>query len=120
MQRLPELYSRVAYDQGRILNAEYVWPHGRYRLPEIARRGGICADRAYFASRIAKAHGIPSILFLGQGRNGMHAWVGFREGPGRWNNKVARYQGDSLPMGIALDPQTGGIGLTFRFSGWRP
>ena len=33
-------------------------------------------DQAYFISVTGKAKGVPTVLFLGQGRSGGHAWVG--------------------------------------------
>ena len=35
----------------------YQWPHGGYRLIDVGKKGGICADQAYFASHAGKALG---------------------------------------------------------------
>ncbi|MDP6858370.1 MAG: hypothetical protein QF426_00990 [Verrucomicrobiales bacterium] len=104
---LERLYKIIPYDQQRINSEAYVWPHGQYRLIDIGlKKGGICMDQSYFASHAAKAQGIPSILFMGQGRSGGHAWVGFLESRGRWKLNAARWASEKYPVGFAYDPQT--------------
>ncbi|NNE90161.1 MAG: hypothetical protein HKN23_00795 [Verrucomicrobiales bacterium] len=105
--QLAELYPAVKYDFPRAQRGDFLWPHGEnYHLFEIGKRGGICADQAFFVSQTAKAKGIPSLFFLGQGRSGGHAWVGFMSAPGRWELDVAKYRGEKYPVGVAYDPQT--------------
>ena len=106
VRRLTQLYDNVPYSHERTQRGEYVWAQGPYRLPEIAGLGGICADRAYYTAQVGKAFGIPTLLFLGQGRDGTHAWVGYSNGRGAWTVDVARYQTDVYPVGRAFDPQT--------------
>ena len=104
---LERLYKIIPYDQQRINNETYEWPHGPYRLIDIGlNKGGICMDQSYFASHAAKSQGIPSILFMGQGRSGGHAWVGFLESRGRWRLNAARWANEKYPVGFAYDPQT--------------
>jgi hypothetical protein len=106
-KRLEQLYRVVPYDHARIQNENYTWPHGAYRLIEIgSKKGGICMDQAYFVAHAGKSMGIPTVLFMGQGRSGDHAWVGFLTDHGRWTLDAARWQGENYPVGLAFDPQT--------------
>lgn len=105
-EQLWDLYRAVKYDEDRIDQARPEWPAGPYRLASIWERGGICADQAYLASTVFQAKGIPTILFLGQGVGGDHAWVGYRKPGGDWNLHIARYRSHNYPVGQAFHPQT--------------
>jgi hypothetical protein len=83
-----------------------VWQPGTYRLVDIGKAGGICSDQAFFVSQVGKAHGIPTVLLLGQGTSGGHAWVGYADGPGAWNLEVGRYREHKYVAGSTWDPQT--------------
>ena len=96
----------VSYDQRRADEGVFDWPHGSYRLPEIARLGGICTDQAYFACLAGKARGIPTIYFAGQGTDGGHAWFGYLRGPDKWELDAGRFLNQNYTVGQALDPQT--------------
>ena len=100
------VFDSIQYDMSRIEKNEYAWPFPSYRLSEIKERGGICVDQAYFAAMAGKAKGIPTLFFVGQGDSGGHAWFGFLESPGRWENDCGRYRQERYTVGIALDPQT--------------
>ena len=107
LKDLERLYKIIPYDQQRINSEEYEWPHGPYRLIDIGlKKGGICMDQSYFAAHAAKSQGVPSILFMGQGRSGGHAWVGYLESRGRWKLNAARWASEKYPVGFAYDPQT--------------
>ena len=115
------LFASVPYDKPRIYRDELIWPHAEnYRLEVIADKGGICADQAYLASQAAKAHGVPSILFMGQGLGGDHAWVGVLEESNLWN-LVARYREKQLPDGPHLEspdpPAYVRVGSGFPYQG---
>jgi hypothetical protein len=105
-QRLEQLYPVVPYDQARISQENYMWQGEVYRLFEIGTKGGICVDQAYFVGQTGKAQGVPTVFFLGQGRSGGHAWVGFLRGKEKWVLDVARYEGQDYPVGLTFDPQT--------------
>ena len=106
---LKSVYPTIEYDRKRMQHDmdTHSWPHGTYRLGDILKNGGICADRAYFAVQAGKAKGVPTVFFNGQGRSGTHIWIGYLERPGRWVLDVARYGDGDYPVGLALDPQTG-------------
>lgn len=104
--KLEDLYFAVAYDNGRIQGQRYQWPHPTYRLIDVGKKGGICADQAYFVSHAGKAKGVPTVVFTGQGLSGTHAWVGFLQRPGTWEFEAARVRGEKYPVGVAYDPQT--------------
>ena len=104
---LEGLYKMIPYDQNRINSNLYKWPYGQYSLLKIgAKNGGICMDQSYFVCQTAKAKGIPSILFMGQGRSGVHAWLGTFELGGGWDFTVGKWESEKYPVGYALDPQT--------------
>ncbi|MCP4848759.1 MAG: hypothetical protein GY899_12515 [Verrucomicrobiaceae bacterium] len=106
-RKLEQLYRVVPYDHARIQNERYTWPHGAYRLIDIgSKKGGICMDQAYFVAHAGKSMGIPTVLFMGQGQSGDHAWVGFLTGQGQWTLDAARWKGENYPVGLAFDPQS--------------
>lgn len=104
--RLPQLYSEIEYDSKRIDDRDYGWPHADYRLATIGKKGGICVDQAYHGSEIAKALGVPALLFAGQGSDGRHAWFGYLAGSTGWKLDVGRGADARLVSGQAIDPQT--------------
>lgn len=100
------LFQMIKYDRPRLARKAYLWPHGQYQLPTIAKHGGLCVDQAYYTSHAAKAKGVPNIVFLGQGNSGEHAWMGYLERPGRWRFDLAKFRNEDYPVGQAFDPQT--------------
>ncbi len=104
--KFEEAFSAVNYDQRRAQRGVFVWPHGRYLLPNIEVWSGICVDQAYFACIAGKARGIPTIFFAGQGTDGGHAWFGFWRGNSQWELDGGRYLNQNYTVGKALDPQT--------------
>ena len=103
---LDKLFTAVKYDLTRLESGDYIWPHGSYTLTKISQRGGLCVDQAYFTVQTAKAKGIPSIIFLGQGNSGEHAWIGYLERAGLWRFDLAKLRNENYPVGQAYDPQT--------------
>lgn len=100
-------FSAVNYDRRRLEKGVFIWPHGRYLLPNIEVWGGICVDQAYFAAIAGKAKGIPTLYFAGQGQDGGHAWFGYLSSPdGKWELDAGRYLNQNFTVGQALDPQT--------------
>lgn len=103
---LAGLYAAIEYDFGRSTSGQFQWPHGGYGLADIGERGGICADQAFFISQTGKAKGIPTILFMGQGKSGGHAWVGYLKERAKWNLEGVRSSSEKYPVGVTYDPQT--------------
>ncbi|AKJ65558.1 hypothetical protein [Kiritimatiella glycovorans] len=101
-----EKFHQISYDHDRLEAEQYDWPHGRYALDDIWRRGGICVDQAFFAVMTARAHGIPAIYFNAMGRSGGHAWFSYMKRPEEWELDVGRYENQFYTTGYAVDPQT--------------
>jgi hypothetical protein len=101
------VFFEVPYDSRRLMAEEFVWPPDRpYRLATILKEGGICVDQAYFAVTVGKARGIPTLFFVGQGREGGHAWMGYLKRNRTWDLDVGRYASQNYPVGNAFHPQT--------------
>jgi len=103
---LEKLYTNIKYDVERPQNNRMQWSHPDYRLETIYKQGGICVDQAYFASQVTKAFGIPSLLFLGQGLSGRHAWFGYLDVNQDWALDGGRYAAQRFVTGFAINPQT--------------
>jgi hypothetical protein len=103
---LAGLYRAIQYDYGRSTSGQFQWPHAKYGLADIGEKGGICADQAFFISQTGKAKGVPTILFMGQGRSGGHAWVGYLKERAEWNLDGVRSSSEKYPVGVTYDPQT--------------
>ena len=102
-----EAYGMVPYNEDRLLGSDSIYKD--YSLAEIKKKGGVCGDRAYFATVTAKANGIPAMPLFGEGRRGGHVWIGFESAPGRWDFSAGRYPEDRYATGYTRDPQTGEI-----------
>lgn len=97
-------FADVRYDTARESSGSYDWPEGEpYTAANIARRGGICVDQAFYASMACKALGVPAAAFAGAGDEGGHAWVGFL-GDSGWNFSVGRPEGKYI-VGRFAHPQ---------------
>lgn len=103
---IKSLYSGIHYIMARAEQNIYDWPHQSYALTDIKEHGGICVDQAYYASQVAKAHGIPSMVVSGAGNNGNHAWIGYLDRRNQWDFSVGRYEDSKFVTGITYDPQT--------------
>ena len=100
-------YQMVKYRTDRTATESMMtWSGQPYTLQAILAEGGICVDQAYFASEAGKARGIPTLLFLGSGQDGRHAWFGFLDAEGKWRLDAGRYAEQRLVTGNAVDPQT--------------
>lgn len=107
LQAPERLFHSILYDQARLAQAAWQWPHGPYTLPAIRQRGGICTDQAYFTVITLRAHGYPAILFAGEGRRGGHAWVAYLQPRKGWVTDIGRFKDDRYTTGQAVHPQTG-------------
>ena len=106
LTNLAELYPGIEYDQDRLQQRLYNWPHASYRLEDILEKGGICVDQAYYTVQVAKAFGVPSMLVSGAGSHGNHAWVGYLNQRERWDFQTGRYEESKYVTGLTYDPQT--------------
>lgn len=105
--RVEDLYASIRYNVGRLSSRSLDWPEDTpYQLENILTQGGICVDQAYYSTIVAKACGIPSLFFTGQGKRGGHAWFGFLENSDQWKMDVGRYKESKFVTGNAIDPQT--------------
>lgn len=98
-------FTDIDYDVPRMARRVYQWPHGDYTLAAIKEHGGICVDQAYYATLTARAHGIPALIFLGEGRRGPHAWFGYMRDVRHWELDAGRYAYDKYATGQAWHPQ---------------
>jgi hypothetical protein len=105
-ERLKDVYQAIPYEKARLDDGRLMWEGSTYRLIDIGRNGGVCADQAFYMTQCGKAKGVPTVIFVGQGQNGGHAWTGFMPEPGDWNLEVAKYRQEKYPVGKAFDPQT--------------
>lgn len=101
-----QAFALVPYDARRIPERQFVWRNGPYTLANIFSKGGLCVDQAYFASVAGQAFGLPTIFFVGLGRDGGHAWFGYLKSEDEWELDCGRYREQNYPVGQALDPQT--------------
>ncbi len=99
-------FSEVAYRPERIKMKSFFWKASPYTLENIRRMGGICVDQAYYAMIAGKAHGLPTLFFTGQGKDGGHAWFGYMRRDDKWELDIGRYSQQNYAIGQALDPQT--------------
>ncbi|MFQ3670643.1 MAG: hypothetical protein SNJ84_04215 [Verrucomicrobiia bacterium] len=107
LNQFDRVFFQVPYNHHRLRERAFVWPADLpYSLDHILNRGGICVDQAYFAATVGKARGIPTLLFVGQGRDGGHAWVGYLKRNRTWDLDVGRYAEQNYPVGTAFNPQT--------------
>jgi hypothetical protein len=106
LNQLPVAYTMIRYRNDRASAGVAVWPGATYKLQDILKVGGICADQAYFATQVGKARGVPTLLFYGAGNDARHAWFGFLDGNQKWQLDAGRYAEQRFVTGLARDPQT--------------
>ena len=95
-------YGSIKYDMEKAVTGKSSYVD--YTFAEIAKKGGICGDQAYFSAWTACAHGIPAVILTGDGSRGPHAWMAWLGDGGEW--KFAGRLG-GYPAGRSRNPQTG-------------
>lgn len=98
-QKFGSIYYDVPYDMDGLTSASghkgLKINKFDYTLTNLRQHGGVCADRAYYASRILKTLGVPAMYDAGMGARGAHAWVTWMaiqrgklamDFSGRWDN----------------------------------
>jgi hypothetical protein len=107
---LAALYPLVPYDDDKLARRPTRLGSRPYSLPNLLAFGGVCGDQGHFASRVAKAFGVPAMKVGGEGRWGGagHAWCGYlTAAKGRPVLEfTGRYQYDYYYTGDIFDPQT--------------
>jgi hypothetical protein len=86
-----------------------------YTLENLRKFGGVCAQQADFAARVAKSLAVPAEYVSGEGNNGeRHAWVMWVEVKAVNKEKVdfalvseGRYSTDQYYVGQVEDPRSG-------------
>jgi hypothetical protein len=107
LDQLEGAYSMIRYRTDRSdKEGQMVWTGKPYTLKAILEDGGICIDQSYFASEVGKARGVPTLMFMGAGQDGRHAWFGFLDSGRKWRLDAGRYAEQRLVTGVAFDPQT--------------
>jgi hypothetical protein len=107
LDQLEGAYTMIKYRTDRSEKEEkMVWTGKPYTLEAILEDGGICIDQSYFASEVGKARGVPTLMFMGAGQDGRHAWFGFLDAERKWRLDAGRYAEQRLVTGVAFDPQT--------------
>ena len=99
-----DAYGMVKYDMEKAVTGKSKDPYDSYTFAEILEKGGICADRSYFAAYTARANGIPAAIIDGDGPLGGHAWIRWMPDDEKWaeSGRIGGYA-----AGTTTDPQTG-------------
>lgn len=118
-----KIYPSVQYDK-EMLRTEMANGGGKgicklgghpYSLESILKYGGVCAQQADFAARVAKSLAIPAEYVRGESNSGgRHAWVMWVEFKSATKEKLdfqllseGRYFGDQYYVGTFEDPHSG-------------
>jgi len=109
---LGRIYEMPPYDLDAFLvGKENALAEHDYTLDNILRYGGVCHDRAVFASEVGKATGTPCTYITGQSISGIgHAWIGYLRRRGRgyvWDRDSGRIGDEDVTFGRVLEPQEG-------------
>jgi hypothetical protein len=107
LDQLEGAYTMIKYRTDRAeKEGQMNWTGKPYTLQAILEDGGICIDQSYFASEVGKARGVPTLMFMGAGQDGRHAWFGYLDSGRKWRLDAGRYAEQRLVTGVAFDPQT--------------
>ncbi len=114
----PATYGNVYYDVEYDNSAVGKEKEGRLgdrprTLANILACGGVCAHRSYYASRVFKSLGVPSVYDCGAGARGGHAWVGWVGRRGKTADLLfaGRFDHDKYYTGTVFDPTVRGYVL---------
>lgn len=117
------IYKEIAYDN-EMLRTEIANGPGKgtckiggsdYTLENLRKFGGVCAQQADFAARVAKSIAVPAEYVRGEGQSGgLHAWVMWVELKSVTKEKIdfamlseGRYFGDNYYIGQLTNPKNG-------------
>lgn len=109
-------FDDVPYDYDKLNNAKSQKKKptklgdNKYTMMNLRKYGGVCIDQAYFATRLGKLFGVPSMVMDGLGREGSmyHAWYGgLNLNNGRYElTSYGRFFMEFYYTGGIFDPQT--------------
>ena len=106
------LYEQPKYDEEAFFDGKPKKLSGQeYTLKNILKYGGVCHDRAVFATEVAKSLAVPCAYIRGGSSSGYgHAWVGYlkRRGKGyEWDRDSGRIGDEEITGGEIQEPQSG-------------
>ena len=101
-----KVYYDVPYDESAVGGRNGRLGERPRTLANILHCGGVCAHQAYYASRVFKSLGVPSLYDCGEGTRGDHAWVAW---VGRATKTAdllfaGRFDFDRFYTGTVFDP----------------
>jgi hypothetical protein len=105
---MPGAFGKIYYDVA--YNGSLIGKWGDFgsvwTLSATLSKGGTCMHQAYYASRVLKSLGVPSIYDRGEGERGGHAWTAW---VGRKQDSVGlrftgRFDYDHYYTGLMYDP----------------
>lgn len=101
-----KVYYDVPYDDSAIGNQKGRLGDNACTLANILQYGGVCMHQAYYASRVFKSMGVPSMYDCGEGARGGHAWVAWVGRAGKTADLLfaARFDYDRYYTGTLFDP----------------
>jgi hypothetical protein len=103
-------YNDVPYDYGKKDRRVTKLGERPYTLPNLLKYGGVCGDRAYYLSRVAKSLGIPAFKSSGLAVHGgmghVFTWHFLRKKGRLRLEATGRYFHDHYYKGTVFDPQT--------------
>jgi len=101
-----QVYYDVPYDMDAVGDEGGAIRKTTCTLANILQCGGVCAHRAYYASRVFKSLGVPSLYDRGEGARGGHAWVAWVGRSGKTADLVfsGRFDYDKYYTGNVFDP----------------
>jgi len=103
-----QVYYSLEYDFDKLRGKPRIGDRPK-TMPNLLEYGGVCAERAYFASRVFKTLGVPALYDVGDGERGGHAWVAWAGRDGKKTGLVftARFDYDRYYTGTVHDPCSG-------------
>ncbi|MHC5036086.1 MAG: hypothetical protein ACYTHM_02120 [Planctomycetota bacterium] len=103
-------YNMVPYDYGKRDRKITKLGDRPYTLPNLLKYGGVCGDRAYFTTRVAKCFGIPAFKSSGLGVAGgmghVFTWHAMKRKGRPFLEATGRYWRNHYYTGNVFDPHT--------------
>jgi len=86
LSKAGEIYYDLEYDFDKRRGKAKIGDRPK-TMANLLAYGGVCAERAYYSSRVMKTFGVPALYDVGAGERGGHAWLAHvgREAAGRFS-----------------------------------